>query len=127
MSSSRRPLSPHLFIYKFEITMIMSIVQRITGMALYGGVALLVLWLGAAAMGPKAYAPVAWLAGTIIGQLVLFGLTWALFNHMIGGIRHFIWDLGGGFSREARFGMAWITAIGGLVLSLAVWIFFVWL
>lgn len=127
MSNSRRPLSPHLGIYKPEITMVMSIMQRITGMGLYGGVFLLVVWLGAAAIGESAYGPVAWIAGTWLGQLVLFGLTWALFNHMIGGIRHFVWDMGAGFSRPARFGMAWATLIGGLVLTFAVWIFFVWL
>lgn len=127
MSNARRPLSPHLSVYKFEITMVMSIMHRITGVGLYIGAALLVVWLGAAAYGGAVYDWTAWLAASLLGQLALFALTWALFNHLLGGMRHFLWDFGFGFSRPERFGMAWATLIGGLVLTVLVWVFFVWL
>jgi len=87
-----RPLSPHLQIYKPTLTMVMSIVHRITGAALYFGMLLLAWWLIAAASGPNAYAGFEWFMGRVLGQLLLFGYTWALIHHMLGGIRHLIWD-----------------------------------
>ncbi len=72
--------------------MMMSIVHRITGTLLYFGMLLLAWWLIAAAAGPNAYASVEWFMGSLIGQIVLFGYTWALIHHMLGGIRHLIWD-----------------------------------
>jgi len=90
MAPSTRPLSPHLSIYRFTLTMTMSIVHRATGIALYGGTLLLVLWLVAAAIGGGFFDTVAWLFGSWFGQLVLFGYTWVLFHHMLGGVRHFV-------------------------------------
>ena len=87
-----RPLSPHLQIYRPMLTMMMSIVHRITGTALYFGILLLAWWLISAAAGPNAYANVEWFIGSLIGRIVLFGYTWALLHHMLGGIRHLIWD-----------------------------------
>ena len=101
-----RPLSPHLQIYKPLLTMMMSIVHRITGGALYFGMLLLVWWLIAAAAGPNAYASVQWFMETLLGRLILFGYTWALIHHMLGGIRHLIWDLGYGFGPVER---EWLT------------------
>src|SRR5438270_10562050 len=92
-----RPLSPHLQIYRPMLTMMMSIVHRITGGALYVGTLLLVWWLVAAATGPNAYASVQWFMETLIGRLILFGYTWALIHHLFGGLKHFVWDLGYGF------------------------------
>src|SRR6266700_2529266 len=89
-----RPLSPHLQIYRPMLTMLMSIAHRVTGAALYFGTLLVVWWLIAAASGPNYYATVQWFMGTIIGRLVLFGYTWALIHHMLGGVRHLIWDTG---------------------------------
>lgn len=123
MAQPDRPLSPHLFIYKPQITMVISIVHRITGVGLYLGLALLTWWLVAAAMGQGALDIVNMVLGSWFGQLVLFGFTWALLHHMIGGIRHFFWDFGVGFSEAARFGTAWLTAIGGLLLAVIVWAF----
>ena len=80
-----RPLSPHLQIYKPMLTMMMSIVHRITGAGLYFGMLLLAWWLTAAASGPNAYANVEWFMGSLIGQLILFGYTWALLHHMLPG------------------------------------------
>src|SRR5437762_14333919 len=84
---AERPLSPHLSIYQPMLTMMMSIVHRITGAALYFGTLLLAWWLIAAAAGPNAYGRVQWFMSTAIGRLILFGYTWALIHHMLGGIR----------------------------------------
>ena len=100
--SAPRPLSPHLQIYKPMLTMVMSIVHRITGAALYFGMLLLAWWLIAAASGPNAYANFEWFMGSLIGRLMLFGYTWALLHHMLGGIRHLIWDTGHGFEPAER-------------------------
>ena len=83
-----RPLSPHLQIYKPMLTMMMSIVHRITGGALYFGTLLLVWWLIAVAAGPNAYATLQWFMESLFGRLILFGYTWALIHHALGGIKH---------------------------------------
>src|SRR5262245_33588567 len=89
-----RPLSPHLQIYKPMLTMVMSIVHRITGVGLYAGFLLLAWWLLAAASGPTAYSKVQAFHASFIGRLILFGYTWALIHHLLGGVRHLIWDTG---------------------------------
>lgn len=127
MARPTPPLSPHLSVYRLQITMAMSVFHRMTGIILYFGMLLIVIWLGAATMGDGPLGFVNWLAGTWIGQIVLIGLTWSLYHHLLGGIRHFVWDVGAGFSETARFGMAWATLIGGGVLTALTWIFFVWL
>lgn len=127
MAQSSRPLSPHLQVYRMQITMTMSILHRITGSALFFGTALIVWWLVAAAMGDQALAPVYSVAGSWFGQLVLFGFVWALFNHLLGGMRHFVWDMGKGFSEAVRFGFAWGTLIGGLLLAVLTFVLFVWM
>lgn len=117
-----RPLSPHLQIYRPTWTMVMSIVHRVTGAALYFGTVLLAVWLVAAASGPDAYADVQALFGTWFGRLILLGYTWALFHHLLGGVRHLIWDLGYGFARGERFFLAKASLAGSLALTLVVWI-----
>ena len=117
-----RPLSPHLQIYKPILTMVMSILHRITGAALYFGTILLAWWLIAAAAGPAYFDFVNELYGSILGRLVLFGFTWALVHHMLGGIRHFIWDMGAGFGKEAREWLAKATIVGSVSLTLILWI-----
>jgi len=116
-----RPLSPHLLIYKVTITMVMSILHRITGFGLYVGVLLLAWFLIAASTDAAAFGWFSAFIQSIIGRLALFGFTWALFNHMLGGIRHFIWDAGYGMDAPTRDQLAWATAIGGLALTLIVW------
>ena len=100
----------------------MSIVHRLTGMGLYFGTVLLAWWLIATASGPAAYDTAAWFFGSFLGRLILFGFTWALFHHMLGGLRHFVWDFGKGFDRESRFLMAKATLAGSLVLTILTWI-----
>jgi succinate dehydrogenase / fumarate reductase cytochrome b subunit len=116
-----RPLSPHLQIYRPTLTMMMSIVHRITGAALYFGTLLLVWWLTAAAAGPNAYATVQWVMETLIGRLILFGYTWALIHHMLGGIRHLIWDTGYGLGPVEREWLTVATLIGSVGLTIILW------
>ena len=122
-----RPLSPHLTIYKPMLTMMMSIVHRITGAALYFGMLLVVWWLLAAASGPNAYAKVQWFMETLIGRLILLGFSWALLHHMLGGIRHLIWDTGRGLDKVSIEIFALATIIGSTVLTVLVWIAGYWL
>jgi succinate dehydrogenase / fumarate reductase cytochrome b subunit len=116
-----RPLSPHLMIYRPTLTMAMSIVHRITGGALYVGVLLLAWFLLAASMDAAAFATASAFLNSIFGRLILFGFTWALLHHMLGGVRHFIWDAGYGMDDPQREWLARGTLIGGLVLTIVVW------
>ena len=118
-----RPLSPHLQIYKPMLTMMMSIVHRITGLALYFGTLLLAWWLIAAASGPAPTRSSNGSPARIIGRLVLFGYTWALIHHMLGGIRHLIWDTGHGFGPIEREWLAAANLIGSIALTVLLWIF----
>ena len=117
-----RPLSPHLQIYKPTLTMMMSIVHRITGAALYFGTLLLAWWLIAAASGPNAYANVEWFMSSLIGRLILFGYTWALLHHMLGGIRHLIWDTLHGLEPNERELLTLATLIGSIALTIILWV-----
>lgn len=115
-----RPLSPHLQVYRLTLTMVMSGFHRISGFGLYFGTLLLAWWLMAAASGPNGYARFEWFAGSLIGRLVLFGFTWALIHHTLGGIRHLIWDTGRGFGPQQREWLAAATIIGSIVLTVVV-------
>jgi succinate dehydrogenase / fumarate reductase cytochrome b subunit len=119
---ARRPLSPHLQIYRPMLTMMMSIMHRITGIALYAGTLLLAWWLIAAATDARAFDTANSVLTSIIGRIVLLGFTWALFHHMLGGIRHFIWDTGRGMDHPEREYLAQATLIGGFVLTIVVWV-----
>ncbi|MBO3762482.1 succinate dehydrogenase, cytochrome b556 subunit [Ciceribacter sp. L1K23] len=120
--TKNRPLSPHLQIYKPIPTMVMSIMHRITGGALYFGTILVAWWLIAASTGASYFEWVNWAFGTILGRLVLFGYTWALVHHMLGGIRHFMWDLGYGFEKEFSTRLAKATLAGSVVLTILIWV-----
>ncbi|MET0574892.1 MAG: succinate dehydrogenase, cytochrome b556 subunit [Mesorhizobium sp.] len=117
-----RPLSPHLTIYKPQITMMMSIVHRITGGALYFGTLLVAWWLIAAATSQEYFDFVSWIYGSWIGRLVLFGYTWALMHHMMGGIRHLVWDTGVGLEKHTASKIGWATLISSIVLTLLIWV-----
>lgn len=101
--------------------MVMSILHRITGMALYFGTLLLAAWLVAAAMGERQFAMVNDLFGHPFGKLVLFGYTWAVMHHMLGGVRHLIWDTGRGLEIWQVNALGWLTIIGSVLATLAVW------
>ncbi|KFB08711.1 succinate dehydrogenase, cytochrome b556 subunit [Nitratireductor basaltis] len=117
-----RPLSPHLSVYRFIPTMVMSILHRITGAALYFGTILLVIWLVAAASGPEAFETVNGIYGSWFGRLILFGYTWALLHHMLGGIRHLIWDTGHGLEKQTATKFAYATIIGSVTLTVLIWV-----
>jgi succinate dehydrogenase / fumarate reductase cytochrome b subunit len=118
---ANRPLSPHIWIYRWYLTMIMSIVHRVTGAALYFGTLLLAWWLVAAAAGPRPFAFANWVLGSWLGLVVLFGFSWALIHHMLGGLRHFVWDFGLAMGKPARDRIALANIIGSVVLTIALW------
>lgn len=126
MTSRPRPLSPHLQVYRFTITMAMSILHRITGAANYVGTLLLVLWLAAAAWGPEPLSAVNGFFTTWLGQVILFGYSWSLLHHMLGGLRHFVWDFIHGLEPGQREALAWATPIGSLSLTVIAWAVLVW-
>jgi succinate dehydrogenase / fumarate reductase cytochrome b subunit len=122
MAQADRPLSPHLQIYTLSLTFLMSGFHRVTGFVLYFGMLIPAVWLLAAAAGPEWYAFVNGLLGTILGRLVLFGYTWGLIHHMLGGIRHLIWDTGRGFDLVSIEWLARATITGSVVLTAAIWL-----
>jgi len=126
MAARSRPLSPHLQIYRFTLTMANSIIHRGTGMAMYFGTLLIVLWLGAAALGERPFGVVDAIYDFWLVKVVFFLATWALFHHMFGGIRYFIWD---SVNVLDPVGREWITRlqfIASILLTLAAWAIFVW-
>ncbi|MFM8747879.1 MAG: succinate dehydrogenase, cytochrome b556 subunit [Aestuariivirga sp.] len=120
---SGRPLSPHLQIYRRTLTMMMSIMHRATGIALYAGTLLLVWWLTAAATSDAYFDMVQGVFGSWIGQIVLFGFTWALVHHAAGGIRHLIWDTGRGFDLVSVEASARIALASSIIITIALWAF----
>ena len=117
-----RPLSPHLQIYRPMLTMMMSILHRLTGVALYIGVVLLVWWFSAAAASEAYFDLVRGIFGSWPGRLVLFGFTWALIHHMLGGLRHLLWDTGAGFDLKTVELLARLNLAGSIVLTIVLWI-----
>lgn len=122
VNRGNRPLSPHLQIYRPQITSILSIIHRMTGVGLTLGVVLVVWWLLAAAIGPEYFAAVDGFMTSWIGLLVLLGSTWALAYHALNGIRHLFWDMGYGYELETvdRSGIA--VVIGSGVLTAFLWL-----
>ncbi len=122
MTTENRPLSPHLQVYRWQWTMAYSILHRATGIALAVGTLLLVWWLVALATGPDTFATVQAVIGSLIGRLFLFGWTFALFYHLVNGLRHLVWDTGHGLELEtaARSGHA-VPVVAG-ALTLLTWI-----
>ncbi|SMQ86136.1 succinate dehydrogenase subunit C [Devosia lucknowensis] len=127
MSVRARPTSPHLQIYRWTVTMTMSILHRATGIANYAGMALLAIWLGAAAFGQDQLTMVNYIYGSWFGQIVLFGFTWSLVHHMCGGLRHFVWDTAAMMEPGQREAMAWATIIASVIITILIWTAFVWM
>ncbi|MBO6902946.1 MAG: succinate dehydrogenase, cytochrome b556 subunit [Rhizobiaceae bacterium] len=121
-ATRQRPVSPHLQVYRMIPTMMMSIVHRIVGGALYFGTLLVAWWLIAAAISPAYFDFVNAIYGSFLGRLVLFGYTWALMHHMLGGVRHLIWDTGSMLDKHTATQMAWATLAGSATLTVLVWI-----
>ncbi len=120
-ATGNRPLSPHLQIYRPLVNMTMSILHRMTGAALYFGSLLLAWWLIAAAVGPEYFDFVNSIFGSLLGKVVLFGFTWALLHHMMGGIRHFIWDTGRGFDIDTVKSLSFMSGLISVAATLAIW------
>jgi len=126
MASHDRPLSPHLQIYRWQITSVLSILHRLTGVALAIGTLVLVYWLIAAAMGVEEFATAQVLVGSFLGRLLLFGWSLALFYHLANGIRHLVWDMGAGFELATATRSGWAVLVVTLALTLAAWIWGYW-
>ena len=117
-----RPLSPHLQIWRWHVTMFCSILHRVTGMGLYIGALLLAAWAVALASGPDAYGAYKALLGTVPGKLVLFGLTVSVFYHLAAGVRHLAWDTGHGFEPRTADMTGAVCVAFGVVASIVVWV-----
>ena len=116
-----RPLSPHLQIYQPMLTMTVSIIHRITGVALFFATLLLAWWLIAAAAGPAYFNFVEGLLTSAIGRLILLGCTWALIHHALGGLKHLLWDTGRGYGLDTIENLAKRTLILSIALTLVDW------
>lgn len=121
MSTPTRPLSPHLQVYRPQLTSMLSITHRATGVALSVGAILLVVWLAAAAAGPHRYAQVNAFLGSWFGMLLLIGWTWALFFHLCNGIRHLAWDVGWGFELPQLYASGWAVLVGSVAMTVVAW------
>lgn len=122
MARSQRPLSPHLQIYRWQFTMLLSILHRITGVGLGLGAILLVYWLTAAAAGPAAFTSAQAFVGSWFGILLLLGFSLALFYHLSNGIRHLFWDTGHGFELKTAYSSALAVGAATIVLTAIAWI-----
>jgi succinate dehydrogenase / fumarate reductase cytochrome b subunit len=121
MNGSNRPLSPHLQVYKPQLTSVLSITHRATGVALAAGTLLLVWWIVAAATGEEYFNFVQGIMASWVGLIVLSGFSWAVFYHLCNGIRHLFWDAGYGFELETAYKSGWATVISSFVLTGATW------
>ena len=117
MTTDTRPMSPHLGIYRWQITMTMSILHRATGLWLAVGTLALVYWLVAAASGPDTYATAHWFFGTWIGQILMWIWTFCLFYHLCNGIRHLFWDAGQGFKIRTFYISGYSVCAVALILT----------
>ncbi|HVH76591.1 MAG TPA: succinate dehydrogenase, cytochrome b556 subunit [Stellaceae bacterium] len=122
MRSPDRPLSPHLQVYRWQLTSVLSILHRATGVALAAGAVLLVWWLVAAAAGPGAYGAVEAFLRSWIGLLLLFGWTLSLFYHLCNGIRHLAWDSGWGFDLQTTYRTGWTVVAAAATLTVLAWV-----
>jgi len=121
MSNNGRPLSPHLSIYRWPITMTMSILHRATGVAMSVGFIVLAGWLFDAAMGAETYAAMLSYLDTMVGKLLLMGWSFAFFFHLSNGVRHLVWDTGRGFEKTTANASAWFVLLLAIVLTALFW------
>jgi len=122
MPTKDRPLSPHMQVYRPHLSMVLSFSHRVTGVALFFGMLVLVYWLVAAAMGAEAYETASAILGSWIGRLCLFGWTFALFYHLYNGVRHLVWDLGYIFEIAEINRTSWVVLIATGASTLLAWV-----
>ena len=121
MNNNDRPLSPHISIYRWPVTMVTSILHRGTGLAMSVGLVLFVFWLADAASGPESYAAFAGAMGSTFGRILLIGWSFAFFYHLSNGIRHLVWDTGRGLEKGQATASAWVVIVLAVVLTAAFW------
>lgn len=121
MDKAGRPLSPHLSIYRWPISMTLSILHRITGVALSVGLIVLTIWLLALSIGAPAYEQIAALLQSTLGRLILAGFSFAFFFHLCNGIRHLFWDVGKGFEMRQVNASAWSVVVVSSAMTLWLW------
>jgi succinate dehydrogenase / fumarate reductase cytochrome b subunit len=121
MSDTKSPLSPHLSIYRWPITMTLSILHRITGVAMSVGLIIFCAWLMSAAVGAAEYERVVSLLSTVIGRLMLIGFSFSFFLHLANGVRHLVWDVGYGFEKYQANASAWFVLLFAGGLTAAFW------
>ncbi|MDH3978225.1 MAG: succinate dehydrogenase, cytochrome b556 subunit [Gammaproteobacteria bacterium] len=121
MARNDRPLSPHLSVYRWQISNTLSIIHRMTGFALSIGAMALVGWLVSVGSGPNAYASVNGLYGSVIGMIALFGWTFCFFYHLCNGIRHLFWDIGKGFEEQRAKQTGILVVVSALLLTVGLW------
>jgi succinate dehydrogenase / fumarate reductase cytochrome b subunit len=122
MATRERPLSPHLQVYRWQITMTMSILHRVTGVGLTIGAFGLAWWLMAVAAGGEHYAHAAQCLASPLGQFLLFGFSLSLVYHLLNGIRHLLWDAGWGFEIPEFYASGWTVVALTVVLTVAIWV-----
>ena len=122
MAIDPRPLSPHLQVYRWQLTSVLSILHRFTGVALTVGTILLVWWLVAAANGPESFESAQWFLGSWLGLLLLFGWSVALFYHLCNGLRHLWWDTGSGLDLRSVYVSGWAVLVGTAILTVLAWV-----
>ena len=121
MRQPDRPLSPHLSIYRWPVTMLSSILHRATGIANSVGLIVLAAWLMQAAAGETAYGALTAVLGSPLGYVVLAGFSFSFFYHLCNGVRHLVWDVGRGFEKHQANASSWIVIVGSLVLTGLFW------
>lgn len=126
MASHPRPTSPHLQVYRRQLTSVTSILHRFTGLYLSLGVVALVLWLAAAAYGPAEFDLAQQALGSIAGRILLFLWTGAFFYHLLNGLRHLAWDAGWGYELATAYRSGWSALIGAALLTVAAWALGYW-
>ncbi len=122
MAQHDRPLSPHLQVYRLQITSALSMLHRLSGIALGLGTLLMAYWLIAAAAGPEDFGTAQDFVGSIVGRIILLGFTFALTFHFCNGMRHLLWDSGRGFELSSVRTTGWIVVIASVALTLATWL-----
>jgi succinate dehydrogenase / fumarate reductase cytochrome b subunit len=122
MTPASRPLSPHLQIYKWPLTMALSICHRTTGVGLCVGTLLLVWWLVALASGPDTFAAAQSFMGSWLGKLLLLGWSFSLFFHLANGIRHLFWDAGYGFENKTTTTSGLVVVVASGALTVIAWV-----
>lgn len=118
----RRPRSPNMQIYRPQLTSVLSLANRMTGVLLSACAIVLVILLAAAAAGPDAYATVHTAIVSPVGRVLLFGCTFAFFMHLCGGLRHLAWDRVHGFELRAIYISGWVVVVASVVLTIAAWV-----